>query len=1140
MRIESSSATDRKHNSKDVRTSVSVDEKSMKKLSRILSRNIYTMSASFVREAWLNARESVDKRSHDSGSYSDEWRGQDATKRTEVILPSFNPNSRGESVKYTSKSDLEIVFGERKLCSKIDANSLKTKTIYGSTLDLGSTFSLRDYGVGMSHNDFESLILSFGTSSKDGDDTYGGGMGIGSLSAFSMTDEIDFDCFKDGIKNSYKIMDYGEVVVRYIEDEPTDQEDGVRITCDIDFNEKFNSSGENKDVAINEYFNFITDCLNFFILSKENESISIVVPEFSQSGEGETILIGLDNYYTNTPYPLFSGYRYDYSYKDIQIGKLIEKGGGVYPQENNTNFFFRHNEHSAYLDSKFFSNTINVLIDGCLYTGKCNKNVYEYLESKVSEYLVDKNNISPNIASSIMHNLQLKRANSERAICVPVGYFSVEDDMSPSRETVNLSDMEIDFWANSIIDEISYLLDFCIEYNNIICHRVEFDADEKDLMSKSKKIINTYSAIYDIDCDLDKIIPILQSFGSKNYRRINFSGIDNMLEVADFMSLGIINGKPLNTFIADNSDKINGSVSASLFLEKNKISVDFEFVNTKTGLRAVESARYSTGNSLFYGKKGFDNAYDYSSVIGYDDSGDFQVKAVPANGYTIINISKVGDKEEVSNCIIVSETRSAVGKTRPQLDLLSRNIEDGDISDDKVKKIAKEAKAGNVVADKVLDFINNGDEDDKLSIVSSCGIYGENIVFVDDDSVDVDVNINNVNVEKESDVNRVSLSFFIPKDSVFADVKDFRKVYSHISSKKKSVNVDKGAKYDFFINTIEDGKKKTSVMHKEYLVDAIGSNIDNDSEYKDYKIFVTPKSFFYNNYSDNFSDSDNLEGEKKENFDRYNSVFKSVNEKNIYRNRCGRDFNALLSFFYPKNFIVMSLSSDNMKIERAKVILNKNGYNNVTVIEDEKQALDVINLTDEETDKRIVNFLSEYVKGELSKSLAQRIMNHSSIHFDMRSRGNLVFRYKESVSAKLISHVIQEISGKKFDSTEETIASSIGLARIEGVEKQKIFDDSGYEYLESQKIDTSAFALYVLPFIDRYIASNMDNVIVSESMENIYDKSREMSAIVNALDSASFKIHARYVIEMDALVPYYFSEEEMGGIAKKIISLSES
>ena len=242
---ENSSAVE--HSNDDSISSITVNAASMKKLSRILSRNIYDMSGSFVREAFLNARESVDKRANDLGVGSTQWRGQDSTRPTEIILPNIFVGEEEVNV----DSIVDEIESKKDYFKEHFFNAAKTKKV--SYLDSSSgvscnsrVFSIRDYGLGMTDEDFRNLILSFGSSLKAEDNQYGGGMGIGSLSAFSMTDEIVYECFKDGIKNTYRIMDYGEVVVHSVQNEETEELDGVRMSCEVDFTT--DNSGISNDI----------------------------------------------------------------------------------------------------------------------------------------------------------------------------------------------------------------------------------------------------------------------------------------------------------------------------------------------------------------------------------------------------------------------------------------------------------------------------------------------------------------------------------------------------------------------------------------------------------------------------------------------------------------------------------------------------------------------------------------------------------------------------------------------------------------------------------------------------------------------------------------------------------------------------
>ena len=55
---------------------------------------------------------------------------------------------------------------------------------------LDKTFSIRDYGCGIPHENFENIYTNIGGSTKDDNDDFIGGFGLGSKTPFTMVDSF--------------------------------------------------------------------------------------------------------------------------------------------------------------------------------------------------------------------------------------------------------------------------------------------------------------------------------------------------------------------------------------------------------------------------------------------------------------------------------------------------------------------------------------------------------------------------------------------------------------------------------------------------------------------------------------------------------------------------------------------------------------------------------------------------------------------------------------------------------------------------------------------------------------------------------------------------------------------------------------
>lgn len=93
-------------------------------------------------------------------------------------------------------------------------------------------YSIRDFGTGLTATEGEATILSYLGSSKDDDDAFIGGWGLGSKSPFAYTNHYFIDLYKGGQHWRYDCFrdDAGMPNSAQTEASPTDEPDGVRVT----------------------------------------------------------------------------------------------------------------------------------------------------------------------------------------------------------------------------------------------------------------------------------------------------------------------------------------------------------------------------------------------------------------------------------------------------------------------------------------------------------------------------------------------------------------------------------------------------------------------------------------------------------------------------------------------------------------------------------------------------------------------------------------------------------------------------------------------------------------------------------------------------------------------------------------------
>ena len=221
-------------NTTNTSNAITVDDKGMAKMVGLISKNIYSKPASAFREYWLNARESH----------------QATGTTTPMVITLPGSQESFETAQTVTTGNATINFEET----------------------TGDMFVIRDFGTGMDRNELKGMITSAGSSSKDNSDEYGGGMGIGSLSGFSVSDQIVFTAFKDGKRNTV-ILSAENSSWAMADETDTDEDNGVEVSFVVhpdkvaDF-----TKGAINYLNVNGY----TDNMNLIIPDSEFDSIDSV------------------------------------------------------------------------------------------------------------------------------------------------------------------------------------------------------------------------------------------------------------------------------------------------------------------------------------------------------------------------------------------------------------------------------------------------------------------------------------------------------------------------------------------------------------------------------------------------------------------------------------------------------------------------------------------------------------------------------------------------------------------------------------------------------------------------------------------------------------------------------------------------
>lgn len=132
------------------------------------------------------------------------------------------------------------------LANAVDSCRLARKLQPGITLPpidvttpsrLDPTYTVRDYGMGMTEDETEDLLSNFGASGgeKRSSNEYCGGFGVGSKSAFSLTDTFSFTVWHGGRKRIWvcTIRADAAKAIQLLSDTPSDEPRGVKVEVPV-------------------------------------------------------------------------------------------------------------------------------------------------------------------------------------------------------------------------------------------------------------------------------------------------------------------------------------------------------------------------------------------------------------------------------------------------------------------------------------------------------------------------------------------------------------------------------------------------------------------------------------------------------------------------------------------------------------------------------------------------------------------------------------------------------------------------------------------------------------------------------------------------------------------------------------------
>lgn len=119
--------------------------------------------------------------------------------------------------------------------SHIAAKNTKTKVEVKLPSWMDRTFSVRDFGVGLSHEEINEIYTTYFESTKSNSNDFVGAFGLGSKSPFSYTDSFTVEATKDGVKRTYDmfINEHEVPQVRLLVETPTTDPNGLMVSFDV-------------------------------------------------------------------------------------------------------------------------------------------------------------------------------------------------------------------------------------------------------------------------------------------------------------------------------------------------------------------------------------------------------------------------------------------------------------------------------------------------------------------------------------------------------------------------------------------------------------------------------------------------------------------------------------------------------------------------------------------------------------------------------------------------------------------------------------------------------------------------------------------------------------------------------------------
>ena len=176
---------------------------------------------------------------------------------------------------------------------------------------LNEQFIVRDYGVGLSHDDIMGLYTTYFASTKSDSNDYIGALGLGSKSPFAYTDTFGVTSFFNGVSRTYSVfIKDGEPSITIVHECQTDQPNGLEVAVPV--------AAED----IKEFRNESRYVFSVFKTKPNMRGTPVAIPEIKVCEDFQSWFLGKSDVYTsessafaimgNVIYPIKPQYLDDY------------------------------------------------------------------------------------------------------------------------------------------------------------------------------------------------------------------------------------------------------------------------------------------------------------------------------------------------------------------------------------------------------------------------------------------------------------------------------------------------------------------------------------------------------------------------------------------------------------------------------------------------------------------------------------------------------------------------------------------------------------------------------------------------------------------------------------------------------------